>query len=171
MPGSAGTNIAPQPAAYLQSDNCVSLTSLNSTLDRTGLGLVHSPTNSLAYWILYNAADSASSPDNYTLVTAQRVSIRQVNATLRKSRLQPPLLVPLTGSTAGPSVGLLFNGGFEQRLAAEVINASRDMAAGWTGNYWPSTGPVRAHEGVVVEEGEGCDALNWSTGAGKEDSV
>ena len=121
----AGPEQAPFP------DNCVSLT--GRTLDSNGLGPLNLVPINNAFWLLINNISSPDQPDNYTLITALPINVRF--NTYESSSLQPPVLVPLTGPSAGPSVGLLFNGGFEQTLSAESINASQDMAAGWTGNY------------------------------------
>ena len=115
-------------------DNCVNLT--GRVLDGNGLGPLYlTPDSGYDFYQLYNTAGTdASTPDNYTLLTASAPDTPSTYVS-QLSSLQPPFLVPLTGPSTGPSVGLLYNGGFEQQLVASTIDADRSVAAGWTGNY------------------------------------
>ena len=117
------------PNAALPS-NCVHVS--GRTLDSSGLGpLFLIPVNS-EFWLLSNNVTSSSQPDSYVLTTVTHGPFDNPRVLVSQSlSLQPPLLVPLTG----PSVGLLFNAGFEQTLTVNITDSSRDMLAGWTGNY------------------------------------
>ena len=110
--------------------DCVRLT--GRTLDSSGLGPLYVLPVNHDLWTIFNNVSSVSQPDNYVLTTSTTMQVASPRFLINQSLgLQPPLLVALNG----PSVGLLFNAGFEQTLAANLTNASRDMAAGWTGNY------------------------------------
>ena len=106
--------------------NCVSLDGV--TLNTFGLGFLYSQSNGQAFVVSNNVS--------YVLTTYfHRGGTNFFELTSLTLSLQPPSLVRLMGASAGPSVGLLFNGGFEQTLAAASVNVSTDLAAGWTGNY------------------------------------
>ena len=115
-------------------DNCVNIT--GRTLSDNGLGLLYSTAGSgYNFWQLYNSADSSSSADNYVLLTAYAPD-NAVDYTQQLTNLLPPRLIPLTSTSAGPSVGLLFNGGFEQTLLVNATSTTeRFVLPGWTGNY------------------------------------
>ena len=123
-------DIVMYPMELTTLNNCVYL--VGRTLDSSGLGYldrVNAGADPTPLW-LYNTVASPDAADNHTL--ALQYNPRLPEAVLY---LQPPVLVPLTGPSAGPSVGLLFNGGFEQTVLAQSINFTQDLAAGWTGEY------------------------------------
>jgi len=134
-PGVVVTESSGSPFTFVAPSNCVNISGLS--LGSGGLGLLAVVGSSgvvglpPVVWLLsYNAASPPLSPVDYYELTRGQVSGLQVQFDVGE-RLSPPVLIPLTG----PSVGLLFNGGFEQTATANSINSTRDIAAGWTGGY------------------------------------
>ena len=121
--------------------NCLNLSP--PYLDASGLGFFGSPIPIvLAYWQLYAVPGNSTAP--YALATNYSSPGGSVIP------MQAPFITPLIGSSAGASVGLLYNGGFERVLAGGTFHSTYDMASGWTGNYTLQAYASNGTSGVAV---------------------
>ena len=109
-------------------DNCLFLSTPH--LSRGGLAL--SSGHVSVYQVSYNSTHYLLSPSVANTVSP--------NTTLVLT--SAPFVVPVVG----PTVGYLFNAGFDAVISASLVNAPADFAAGWTGGYTVGQYPPAGQE-------------------------